>query len=575
MEHLNESQLVVMLLAVGTLIGAARLLGELAQRFHQPAILGELLAGVLLGPTVFGTLSPEWQGWLFPRQGPNALVLDSLGSLAIVLFLLVAGLEVDLSVVWRQGRTALKVGAMCTLIPFALGLGWAWLMPELLGRHEGADPLIFALFMATAMAISALPVIIKTLMDLNLYRTDLGMVVVSAAILDDLVGWTVFAIVLGMISSHGVGWGLAWTVALTLAYAATMLTVGRWAIHRALPYVQAYSHSPAGVLGLAVTLGLFCAALTTTIGIHAIFGAFIFGVALGASSHLQERTRVLLEEFVSFIFAPVFFASIGLRVNFFTHFDPLLVLTVLTLACAGKLLGGYLGARWGGMPTRDRWAVSFAMNARGAMEIILGLLALEAGIIDERLFVALVVMAIFTSAVGGPLIRLVLRQRPSANRLSAALSPKTFVLEMRAATRREAISELAKAAVEADPRVDEELLVRLTWQREQVAATGLGHGLAVPHARLPQLAAPVVVAGLSDGGIDFDAPDGLPAHVLFLLATPADDPNAQLDLSANIAVLFRDPAALERLMRATSYTEFLAVVKTLEHKQARRAAHPA
>src|SRR5690606_19909265 len=126
---------------------------------------------------------------------------------------------------------------------------------------------------------------------------------------------------------------------------------------------------------------------TEHIGIHAIFGAFLVGVALGESTHLQERTRVMLEEFVSIIFAPVFFASIGLRVNFLTQFDLALVSLVLLLACSGKVLGAYLGARWGGMPTRDRWAVAFAMNSRGAMEIILGLLALEAGVIRQPLFV--------------------------------------------------------------------------------------------------------------------------------------------------------------------------------------------
>lgn len=219
-----------MLLSLGVLIGAARLFGEIAQRFHQPAVLGELLAGVLLGPTVFGSLAPDWQAWLFPLTGNNAIVLDAIGSLAIVLFLLVAGLEVDLSIVWERGRTALKVGVLGTIIPFAIGLVAAWLLPQALGRQANADPWIFSLFLATAMAISSLPVIAKTLMDLNLYRTDLGMIVVSAAIFNDLIGWTIFALILGMINEHGATSGVAATVGLTLLYAALMLTAGRWLV---------------------------------------------------------------------------------------------------------------------------------------------------------------------------------------------------------------------------------------------------------------------------------------------------------------------------------------------------------
>lgn len=558
LQRLAADELTIMLLALGLLIGVARILGELARRFHQPAILGELLAGVLLGPTVFGTLLPDWQGWLFPWTGPNAVVLDAIGSLAIVLFLLVAGMEVDLSIVWRQGRAALKVGLLGTIIPFAFGLAGAWLAPAALGRQADADPTIFALFLATAMAISALPVIAKTLMDLDLYRTDLGMVVVSAAIFNDLIGWTVFSLILGMMGTRGAGLSIGATLVCTLCYAGGMLTVGRWLMHRVLPFLQAYTHFPGGVLGFAATMALFGAALTEFIGIHAIFGSFLVGVALGSSPHLQERTRMMIDEFVSFIFAPVFFASIGLRVNFVTHFDTSLVLLVLGLACAGKLLGAVLGARWGGMALRDQWAVGIAMNARGAMEIILGTLALEAGIIRQRLFVALVVMAIVTSAASGPLIRRILRRQ--VHRPLAFLSPKLFLRNLAAESRREAIRELASAAA-AQSGLDADQIEAGAWAREQIAATGIGHGVALPHLRSPDVREPVVVVGLSEAGVDFDAPDGQLVHVMFLLVTPAGDPTVQLELSAGISHLFRDPHSLERVLRAETYTEFVAALK--------------
>jgi len=561
-QSLDPQGIIVMLLSLGLLIGTARLLGELARSLHQPAILGELMAGVLLGPTVLGTLLPEWQTYLFPLVGPNAIVLDGISTLAIVLFLLVAGMEVDLSVVWKQGQVALKVSSLGGIVPFVFGLAAAWYIPGALGRQPDADPLIFALFVATAMSISALPIIVKTLMDLNLYRTDLGMIIVSSAILNDLIGWTIFAVILGMIGSQAHGFSAVETIAYTLLFAVFMLTIGRWLVHRSLPYLQAYTHWPGGTLGFAVTLALFGAAFTEYIGIHAIFGSFLVGIALGATPHLQERTRMMLDEFVSFIFAPVFFASIGLRVNFVTHFEWKLSALVFVLACAGKLAGSVVGARWGGLPVRDRWAIGFAMNARGAMEIILGLLALEAGIIRQRLFVALVVMAIATSVMSGPMMRWILRQQ-QPHRLAPTLSPKRFIRNLKSTTRRQAIHELADLAQEQG-NLDAEAIERLAWAREQMTATGIGNGVALPHARLSGLKEPVVVVGISEPGIYFDSPDGRPAHVIFLLLTPRDNPTAQLDLSAHIAQLFRKPAALQNVRRAKNYTEFLAALKISE-----------
>lgn len=561
MSHLAPHELLTMLLAFATLLGTARLLGQIAQWLHQPAVLGEMLAGVLLGPTVLGRFAPQVFAALFPATGPNALALDVITNLAIVLFLLVAGMEVDLSTIWRQGQVALKVGIASVIVPFAMGVSAAWAAPQLLGRIADADAVIFALFFGTAMAISALPVIIKTLFDLDMYRTDLGMVVVSAAVLNDLLGWTVFAVILGMLDEgRGERFSPSATIGLTLIFAGLVLTAGRWLNHKLLPYLQAYTPSPSGVLGYAMTMAFLGAALTEWIGIHAIFGSFLVGIAIGDSSHLRERTRFIIDQFVSFIFAPVFFASIGLRVNFVDHFHWPLVLTVFALACAGKLAGATLGARWSGMPARESWAVGFAMNARGAMEIILGLLALRANVIDQRLFVALVVTAIGTSAVSGPVMQWILGHRKPL-RLLEAFSPKLFLRDLAAQSRREAIHELTVAACEG-VKLDAGSIEIAAWEREKTAATGIGNGVALPHARVAGLTQPLIAVGLSEAGIDFDAPDGEPAHVIFLILTPRDQPNAQLQLASELARRFRDRRMLDLIVRANTYTEFLAVMKS-------------
>lgn len=561
METLTPHSITVMFLSLGVLLGVARLMGELAQRLHQPAVLGELLAGVLLGPTVLGNLLPKWSAFLFPLQGPCAIALDTIANLAIVLFLLVAGIEVDLSTIWRQGKVGFKVGLASISVPFVVGFVAAWKIPVILGRHSGADAVIFALFFAIALSISALPIIAKTLMDMDLYRSDLGMVVVSAAILNDLVGWIIFAVILGLLGElAGNGNTILLTISLTLAFAAATLTVGRWLIHKVLPFIQAYTHWPAGELSFALILALLGAALAEWIGIHAIFGAFVVGAAIGDSSHLREHSRVTIDHFVSFIFAPVFFASIGLKVNFIAHFDLPLVLMVIGLTCLCKLAGGILGARWGGLPLRESWAVGFAMVSVGAMGIIVGMLALDSGIISEQLFVALVIMAMVTSLLSGPSMRAILRTRKKY-RLQNILSSKLFLRDLKATNSREAIWELTAAACK-ETGMSLETVASAVWEREQALSTGVGYGMALPHARVDRLRESLVVVGISMPGIDFDAPDDKLAHILFLILTPLADPGAQLDICADIARRFKEPHILEQVLRVRNFIDFLALIQT-------------
>jgi Kef-type K+ transport system membrane component KefB/mannitol/fructose-specific phosphotransferase system IIA component len=558
MDRLTSAETVVMFLSLGTLLGSARVLGEVAKRLRQPAVLGEILAGVLLGPTVLARISPEVFDFLFPATGSVATAMDGLTVLAITLFLLVAGMEVDLSMIWRQGRVAASVSLTGLIFPFVVGLSAAHFAPSLMGRHPGADPLVFSLFFATALSISALPVIAKTLMDLNLYRTSLGMVVVAAAIFNDLLGWIIFAVVLGLMGTSAHSMPIIHTVWMILAFAAFMLTVGRRAIHWSLPWIQTHLSWPGSVLGFSLTCALLCAAFTEWIGVHAIFGAFIFGVAFGDSSHLREETRSSIDRFVSFIFAPLFFASIGLKVDFADQFDGMLVATVLVISCFGKILGGGLGARLGGMPWRESWAVGFGMNARGAMEIILGLVALHAGIIRERLFVAIVIMAIATSVMSGPVMQLLLRKKKPL-RFADILSDHTFINPLQARDRWEAIAELSAIAAETHA-LDANVIKAAVCMRERIAGTGFENGVAVPHARLPFLERPIVAIGISREGLDFEALDGELVRVVILLLSPANDTQAQLTMLAEIARAFSDPRTVRRTTECSDMNQLIALL---------------
>ncbi len=405
MGKLGHADVVHLLLQLSVMLMMGRLFAEAARKFNQPGVIGEILAGILLGPTVLGMIKPEWFEALYPMESASGIVLSGFVQVAVVLLLFIAGLEVDLHIVWQQGKQALTTSLFGIVIPFSIGFGFPYFFPDFFGMAETHGKLTFALFMGTAMAITALPVIVRILMDLNLFKSKMGMLVVASAMIDDLIGWLIFSVILGLIGKNGGSMPLINTILLTIGFAVFMLTVGRGMLNRMLPWVNRKFAWPGGVLSVSLSLCFLAAAFTEYIGIHAIFGAFIMGVALGDSEHFSERAKEIVHQFINNIFAPLFFVSIGLRVNFVANFDLMLTLAILAIAFTGKIVGSGLGSRLGGFSWKEALAAGFGMNARGAMEIILGLIALENGLINEKVFVSLVIMALITSMTSGPLMK--------------------------------------------------------------------------------------------------------------------------------------------------------------------------
>lgn len=410
---MTHDNLILFFLQLAALLAVALILGQLMRRLGQPAVLGELLGGIVLGPTVFGALRPEWYHWLFPDGGVTADMREGLLGLGMLFFLFVAGLEVELSQLRRRGLSVILTSGLGIALPLGLGFGLVWLWPEyMIGPQAAGDQkALFALFMGAALSISALPVIARILMDLKLLQKELGLVVMTAATINDLIGWTLFAVLLGLFQpAVGGGRSLWLTVGLVLLFTTAVLVMGRFAGRPALRWLRANVAWPSGFIGVTAVLILVAAAVTEAIGIHAIFGAFLVGVALAQHSEEWRDASEVIHHFALSFFAPIYFASIGLKANFATHFDVVLVVVVLLVACLGKIVGAGLGARLGGMNGRQALAVGFGMNARGAMEMILASVALQYGLIDERIFVALIVMALVTSVLSGPVMQRLMRE---------------------------------------------------------------------------------------------------------------------------------------------------------------------
>ena len=389
------------LLDVAVILVAARAGALLFERFGQPGVIGELAAGVLLGPTLLGALPGDPSSALFPADA--MAVLRQIGQLGLVLFMFTVGWDLDLRLVRRRGRAAATVSVASTILPFALGLALA------VHLHDEHDSIAgvpvpfwpFALFVGASLAVTAFPVLARILRDTGLAETQLGALVLSAAAVDDIVGWTALAVALTALEAGG-PWDYARMFLETALFVVVVVVVVRPLLQHLLR-----GATPSREL-LLVPVALGGAYLTETIGIHAAFGAFLVGAAMprhDTDAALGEIRRRLSH--VSALLVPIYFVTSGMMVDIsgLEQGDLADLLLILAAACAGKFLGAFGGARLARVGARESAAIGVMMNTRGVIEIILLTVGREQGLIDDRLFTMLALMAIFTTLLTSPLLR--------------------------------------------------------------------------------------------------------------------------------------------------------------------------
>jgi Kef-type K+ transport system membrane component KefB len=403
----------MLLLQVAVLLLAARAMGEAAQRLGQPAVVGEILAGIVLGPSLLSGLFPVVGEWILPQNEVQGYLLELVSMIGAIFLLLITGLETDLALIRRHARTAIGVSGGGILVTFASGFLLGQYLPDFL-LADADQRLVFSLFVATAMSISAIPVIAKVLMDLNLMRRDIGQTIIAAGMSDDTIGWILLSVVAGLAAGEVVTAGtVAQTVGSVLAFLILSFTAGRWLVKKLLDYVQDEAISADRLVTLVVVMTFLWGAISQGLNLEAVLGAFVMGVIFGQMPRLPEDVHKKLITISLSIFTPIFFGVAGLKVNIGQLLTPQLILVtlvVIAIATLGKVTGTYAGARLIG--GREHWtALSFGagLNARGAMEIIIATIGLQLGILTQDMFSIIVIMAMATSLMAPPALRWVLR----------------------------------------------------------------------------------------------------------------------------------------------------------------------
>ncbi|HZP99192.1 MAG TPA: cation:proton antiporter [Reyranella sp.] len=399
----------ILLLLVG------RLLGEAMNRLGQPALFGQLLAGVVLGPSVFGALSPELRHFVFPETPTLKHMLSAVSEIGILLLLLLTGMETNLELMSRRRRVMISSSLSGIAVPFVCGVALTFALPGSI-IPPGEARLVTALFMGTALAISSVKIVAMTLMEIGVLRRDIGQLILATAIMDDTLAWIIIAIISG-IAAHGavspsaVGGSLAGVAAFLIF----SLTVGRRLVGKLIVWANDHLTIEVPVITTILVVMFGMALITDVIGVHTALGAFIAGLIIGQSPILTEHIENQLRGFIFAFFSPVFFAVAGLGMDLRTLMDPTLLLftgAVILVASVGKFSGALLGGRLGGLTTRESLALATGLNARGSTEVIIASIGLAMGALSHELYTMVVAMAVVTTMVMPPTLRWIMARVP-------------------------------------------------------------------------------------------------------------------------------------------------------------------
>jgi Kef-type K+ transport system membrane component KefB len=395
----------LLILQIGTILIVARLIGWLFGKLHQPRVVGEMVAGILLGPSLLGWVAPNISADLFPPASLGHL--NSLSQIGLLIFMFLVGLELDLRQLRELGRAAVMTSQVSIIAPFLLGSSFAlYLYPRL------SDPSVsaagFVLFMGAAMSVTAFPVLARILTERNMLRTRVGSVAIACAAVDDVTAWCILAGITVIVRSSSLELPVWFTLGGLVAFVLVMIFVVRRALRKLEAVYERRGHLTQGLIAIILMVVLASGWITESLGVHALFGAFLAGVVMPRHDELSEELSGKFEALVVVLLLPLYFALTGLRSSIFLISGArmwLYAVAIIALAVAGKLGGSLLSARLNGMSWRESAAVGVLMNTRGLVELVILNIGLDLGILSPALFSIMVLMALVTTLMTTPLLR--------------------------------------------------------------------------------------------------------------------------------------------------------------------------
>jgi Kef-type K+ transport system membrane component KefB len=395
----------LLILQIGTILIVARLVGWLFAKLHQPRVVGEMLAGILLGPSLLGWLAPNISSAVFPPESLGHL--NSLSQLGLLIFMFLVGLELDLGHLRELGRAAVMTSQVSIIVPFVLGATFAiYLYPRL--SDPGVSFVGFALFMGAAMSVTAFPVLARILTESNMLRTRVGSVAIACAAVDDVTAWCLLAGITVIVRASSVELPVWLTVSGLALFVLLMGLVVRPALRRLEMVYEKRRTLTQDLIAIILLVVLASGWITETLGVHALFGAFLAGVVMPRHGRLSTELSQKFEALIVVLLLPIYFALTGLRSSIFLISDSRMwfyCAVIIVLAVAGKLGGSMLSARLNGMSWRESAAVGVLMNTRGLVELVILNIGLDLGILSPALFSIMVLMALVTTLMTTPLLR--------------------------------------------------------------------------------------------------------------------------------------------------------------------------